>query len=70
VVGGRALTSFDGLQEPRAVLVFVVLGLELGAGELGDQPLGERPLLVADLRLGAPVDLGRVVDLARAVQPL
>ena len=60
----------DRLQEPLPVLVLVVLGMELGRGELADQSLGERPLLVADLRLGAPVDLGRVVDLAREVEPL
>ena len=48
----------------------IVLGLELGRGELTDQPLGERPLLVADLRLSAPVDLGRIVDLVGEVEPL
>jgi hypothetical protein len=47
-----------------------VLGLELGAGELTDQPLGQRPLLVANLRLGALVDFGRVLDLIGEVEPL
>ena len=61
---------FDRLQDPLPVLVLVVLWMELGPGQLADQPLGERPLLVADRRLGAPVDLGRVVDLAREVEPL
>jgi hypothetical protein len=61
---------FDRLQEPLPILVLVVLGLELCPGELADQPLGEGPLLVADLRCGALVDLGRVVDLAREVEPL
>ena len=48
----------------------VVLGMKLGRGELADQPLGECPLLVTDLRLGALVDLGRVVDLAGELEPL
>jgi hypothetical protein len=46
----------DRLQEPFPVLVFVVLGVELGPGQLTDEPLGERPLLVADLRRGTLVD--------------
>jgi hypothetical protein len=44
--------------------------VELGPGELPDQSLGECALLVADLRLGAPVDLANVVDLIREVEPL
>jgi hypothetical protein len=40
---------FDRLQQPLPVLVLVVIGTELGRGELTNQPLGERPLLVADL---------------------
>jgi hypothetical protein len=48
----------DGLQEALPVRVLVVLGRELGPGELRDQPFGERPLLVADLESGALVDSG------------
>ena len=44
--------------------------MELGLGQFLDESLGERPLLVADRRFGAPVDLSRVMDLAREVQPL
>ena len=61
---------FDRLQEALSVLVLVVLWMELGAGQLTDQPFGERPLLVADLRIGAPVYLGRVLDLVGKVEPL
>jgi hypothetical protein len=60
----------DCLQETLPVLVLVGLGVELGPGELADQPLGERPLLVADLRSGTLVDLGRAVDLVGEVEPL
>jgi hypothetical protein len=61
---------FDCLQEARPVLVLVLLGLELGLRQLADKTLGKRPFLVADLGLGATVDLGRVVDLAGEEQPL
>jgi hypothetical protein len=61
---------FDRLQEPFQVLGLVVLSLELAPGELADQSLGERPLLVTDLRLGAPVDLDRVVNPGGEVEPL
>jgi hypothetical protein len=44
--------------------------MELGRGELTDKALGECPLLVANLWSGALVDLGRVVYLAREVEPL
>jgi hypothetical protein len=53
----------DHLQEALAVLVLVVLRLELGRGQLANQALGERPLLVSDLRRGALVDR----SIARAV---
>jgi hypothetical protein len=43
---------------------------DISPGKVVDQPLGEHPLLVADLWSGAPVDHGRVVDLAREVEPL
>src|SRR5262245_57736090 len=46
----------DRLQEPLPVLILVVLGLELRPGELPDEALGERTLLVADLRFGTAVD--------------
>jgi hypothetical protein len=39
-------------------------------GKLADQPFGERPLLVADLWIGTPVDLGRALDLVCKVEPL
>jgi hypothetical protein len=45
-------------------------GVELGLRQLADEPLGERPFLVADLRLGLTVDPGRVVHLVGEVQPL
>jgi hypothetical protein len=60
----------DRLEKPLPVLVLVVLGPELSRGELGDQPLGKRPLLTADLLFRAPVDLGRIVDFTREVEPL
>jgi hypothetical protein len=60
----------DRLPQALPVFVLVVLGMKLSRGELADQPLGERSLLVADLRLGAPVDLGLVVDLTREVELL
>ena len=41
------------LQEALPVLVLVVLGMELRRGQLTDQALGERPLLVTDLRSGS-----------------
>ena len=61
---------FDRLQEPLPVLVLVVLEMELGRGQLADQPLGQCPLLVADLGIGPPVDLARVLDLVGEVEPL
>jgi hypothetical protein len=44
--------------------------VKLGLGQLADEPLGERPFLVADLGVGALVDLGRVVHLVGEVEPL
>src|SRR5262245_46442509 len=44
--------------------------MELGPGELADEPLGEGTLLVADLRLGRSVDIGRVRDLIGKVEAL
>jgi hypothetical protein len=44
--------------------------LKLGLRQLADEPLGERPFLVADLGLGALGDLGRVMDLVGEVEPL
>src|SRR5262249_44666020 len=52
------------------VLVLIVLWMELRLRQLVDQPLGKRPLLVADLRLGAALDLGCIVDLVREIQSL
>jgi hypothetical protein len=46
----------DRFLEAVPVLVLVVFWLELGRGELTDQALGERSLLVPDLRSGALVD--------------
>ena len=60
----------DRLQDPLPVLVLVVLGMELGRGQLANQPLRERPLLVADLWIGPTVDLARVLDLVGEVEPL
>jgi hypothetical protein len=60
----------DRLEDALPVLVLVVLWMELGPGELTDETLGERPLLIADLRLGAAVDLGRILGLGGKVEPL
>jgi hypothetical protein len=74
--GGRGLRprraghQTDRLQKALPVLVLVLIGLKLGLRQLADEPLGERPLLVADLGLGALVDLGCVMDLVSEVEPL
>jgi len=60
----------DCLQEALPVLVLVLLGLKLGLRQLADEPLGERPFLVADLGLGVLGDLGCVMDLVGEVEPL
>src|SRR5262245_65724918 len=44
--------------------------MKLRLRQLVDQPLGKRPLLVADLRLDAAVDLGCILDLVREIQSL
>src|SRR2546425_13141542 len=36
----------------------------LGRGQLTDQPLGERRLLVPNLRIDTPIDLAGILDLA------
>jgi len=58
---------FDRLQKALPLLILVLLGLKLGLRQLADQPLSERPFLVADLGLGALGDLGRVMDLVGEV---
>ena len=60
----------DRLEDALPILVLVVLGNNLGRGELGDQAFGECALLVTDLRISAPVDLGCVVYLVSEVKPL
>jgi hypothetical protein len=44
--------------------------MELGPRQLADQPLSKRPLLVADLRRGALVYPGRILDLVCEVESL
>jgi hypothetical protein len=44
--------------------------MQLRPGQLANQPLGERSLLVADLRRGTLVDLGRVLDLVGEIESL
>jgi hypothetical protein len=42
--------------------------LDISPGELADQPLGERPLLVLDLRRSTLVDLGRILDFVGEIE--
>jgi hypothetical protein len=58
----------DRLQEALPVLIRVLLGVKLGLRQLADEPLGECPLLVANLGLGATVDLGCVAHLVGEVE--
>ena len=44
--------------------------MKLGLRQLADEPLGERPFLVADLGLGALVGLRCAVHLVSEVEPL